>query len=128
MDADFKFFPEIFLKRYFDVKIDVFSQFMPFLTEIALRKWFPWQQEKVYPKSYDFEMLPINIVIREKSQKSQENIFRGSRVTKEKPARRVKNTPPPPPIRPYRVKPGFDIIVIVEWCNRDNFIVLVGKF
>ena len=36
-----------------------------FFTELALRKWFPWQQGKVYfhgnKESFDSDMLPNNI-------------------------------------------------------------------
>ena len=39
---------------------------MPFLTETFLIKWFAWQQGKVYPQSFESEVLLINIG--EKSQ------------------------------------------------------------
>ena len=32
---------------------------MPFLTETLFKKWFPWQQVKVYPQNFDFETFPI---------------------------------------------------------------------
>ena len=66
------------LKRHFDIKTDVFCQFMLFLTETTLRKWFPWQQGKVYSQNFDFEMLSINIG--EKSE-SLKKISCGSKAT-----------------------------------------------
>ena len=37
-----------------------------FVTETTLETWFPWQQVKVYPQTFDFETIPIHIG--EKSQ------------------------------------------------------------
>ena len=32
-----------------------------FVTETTLETWFPWQQVKVYPQTFDFETFSIKI-------------------------------------------------------------------
>ena len=55
------------LKCHFDLRILRFPQiYTIFVAEITLETWFPWQQVKVYPQTFDFETLSVNIG--EKSQ------------------------------------------------------------
>ena len=64
-------------------------------TETTLETWFPWQQVKVYPQTFDFETFSINIG--ERSQILKKIAFVAQKLLR-KLKRRVKNTP-----MPYRV-------------------------
>ena len=57
------------------MKNDVFRQYMPFLTETALRKWFSLQKEKLYPQNFYFETFSINIGEKSQSFKKISFVF-----------------------------------------------------
>ena len=48
------------LKYQFDVRI-FSANLYRFVTETTLETWFPWQQVKLYPQTFDFETFSINI-------------------------------------------------------------------